>query len=300
MKRTGNISTSTLSRSIPYPWPIFFAVCVCVLCGLSSCMPDPLEVDGVPGVKPQIVVSSQIIPDQSLVVLLTRTLTALEANDDSDPQALIDQIAVNDATVTLQGPGGIYPLSFIDNGVYGGVIIPFQNGQAYTLHIESPSMGVVSATTTVQPLVQFEDIEAGLFYNGFNDTLAQITYTLKDPEERNWYMLNVQEVERVDALENVINPRAYTKLLEDDAFNGMRFGEQFRVFPRDYKPGDTIAVSLANIDEAYYRFMKLRIDNRFNFVEFLGEPVNYPTNVEGGRGFFNLYIPDVRIFVLEE
>ena len=48
-------------------------------------LPDPLEVDDIPVVKPQIVVSSQIVPDQSLVVLLTKTFGALGANDDSDP-----------------------------------------------------------------------------------------------------------------------------------------------------------------------------------------------------------------------
>ena len=38
---------------------------------LGACLPDPLEVNGLPVVKPEIVVSTQIIPDQSLVVLLT-------------------------------------------------------------------------------------------------------------------------------------------------------------------------------------------------------------------------------------
>jgi hypothetical protein len=273
---------------------------VCTLTILSSCLPDPLEVKDVPVVKPQIVVSSQIIPDQSVVILLTRTIGALNASEDSDPETLIDQIAVNDAFVTVTGPGGTYQLSSIGNGGYGGINIPFQPGETYSLEVDSPSLGKVSATTIVQSQITFQTIEADLYYNGFNDTLAQITYALKDPPLPNWYMVNVQEVERVDALENVINPRAFTKLLEDQAFDGTDFGEQFRVFPRDYKPGDTIAVSLANISEDYYRFMKLRIDNRFSFVEFLGEPVNYPSNVEGGRGFFNLYIPDVRIFVLEE
>jgi hypothetical protein len=251
-------------------------------------------------VSPQIVVSSQIIPDQSLVILLTRTISALEASDNSDPEDLIDQIAVNDAITTITGPSGTDTLIFLGNGIYGGITIPFSAGEVYSLDVKSESLGTVTASTTVKPQITFSEVIAELYHTGFNDTLAQITYSLNDPEVMNWYMLNVQEVERVDAIENIINPRAHTKLLEDTEFNGSEFGEQFRVFPRDYKPGDTIAVSLANISEEYYRFMKLRIDNRFSFVEFLGEPVNYPTNVEGGKGFFNLYIPDVRFFVLEE
>jgi hypothetical protein len=267
---------------------------------ISGCIPEPLEVKDVPTVKPQIVVSTQILPGPSILVLLTKTVGALDASDDSDPEALLQQISVNDAFVTITGPSGTDTLLFLQNGLYGGVAIPFQENEVYSLKIESESLGTVTAETTVQPLITFEEIEAELYYNGFNDTLAQITYSLQDPAEKNWYMINVQEVERVDALENALNPRAFTKLMADDAFNNQQFSEQFRVFPRDYEPGDTIAVSLSNISEDYYRFMKLRIDNRFSFVEFLGEPVNYPTNVQGGKGFFNLYIPDVRFFVLEE
>jgi len=106
-------------------------------------------------------------------------------------------------------------------------------------------------------------------------------------------------VEREDFVENLLNPRAYTRLIADDDFNGTSFGERFRVFPRDYHPGDSVAVSLSNISEEYYEFMKLRIDNRFSLVEFVSEPVNYPSNVAGGKGYFNLYIPDVRFFVFE-
>lgn len=266
----------------------------------TGCLPEPLEVDNIPKVKPQIVVSSQMIPDESLVVLLTRTLSALDASNDSDPQDLINQIAVNDAVVTLTGPEGTDTLLFVENGLYAGPLVTsFQEGESYTLNIESETLGKVTATSVVQPLITFEEIKAELYYNGYDDTLAQITYKVRDPVTKNYYMINVQDVERADAIENLINPRAFTRLVDDDPFNGVEFSEQIRVFPRDYSPGDTIAVSLSNISREYYEFMKLRQDNRFSLVEFLGEPINYPTNVEGGKGFFNLYLPDVRFFVLE-
>lgn len=266
---------------------------------MTSCLPDPLEVKNVPTVKPEIVVSSQIIPDQGLVVLLTRTIGALDASNDSDPQQLLEQIAVRDAQVSVITPVGEVELIAIGNGLYGGVSIPFVAGNQYMLKVNSASLGKVEATTTVLPQIQFDFVNAELYYNGFNDTLAQVSYAIRDPNTENFYMVNVQEVEREDAIENLINPRAFTVLLDDRSFNGNRFNESFRVFPRDYQPGDTIAVSLSNISDDYYKFIKLRLDNRFSFVEFLGEPVDYPSNVIGGRGFFNLYVPDVRVFILE-
>lgn len=266
---------------------------------LWGCLPEPLDVTGLPLVKPQIVVSSQMIPDGSLVVMLTKTFGALDASDDSDPEEVLRQIAVTDATVTLRGPDGTYDLTNLDNGVYATTFIAFSPGDEYRLDVVSETLGEVTATTTVRPLITFDNIDAELYFNGYNDTLAQITYRINDPEEENWYMLNVQEVEREDIVENLLNPRAFTRLMDDKAFNGQMFQETFRVFPRDFSPGDTIAVTIANISKEYYDFMELRLDNRYTFVEYLSEPVNYPTNIEGGRGFFNLYAPDVRTFVLD-
>lgn len=275
------------------------SACAAVLTVVSACLPDPLEVDSVPEAPPQLVVSSQIIPDQSLIVLVTRTFGALEGSDDSDPKDLLDYIAVDDALVILRGPHRSDTLESLGNGAYGGIIIPFEAGQIYDLDIRSATLGQVHATTEVKPRVAFEHVEAKLLYNGYGDTLARITYTFADDEEKNWYMINVQEVEREDAVENLLNPRAFTILVDDDEFNGKSYGEQFTVFPRDYHPGDTIAVSLSNVSEEYYQFMKLRIDNRISLVEFVSEPVDYPSNIIGGRGYFNLYVPDVRFFVFD-
>ena len=275
---------------------ISFAWMLIVMC---SCIPEPLPVDGLPTVKPQIVVSTQIVPDESLVVLLTKSFSALDADSDTDPETLLNQIAVNDAIVTISGPAGSDTLNFLQLGFYGGIDIPFEVGESYTLTVQSPTLGEVHATTTVKPQIVFDEIDASLFFNGFDDTLAQVTYQFKDPAGGNYYMINVQEVEQEDIVQNVLNPNAFTKIMTDEEFENESFGETFRVFPREYDPGDTIAVSLSNISYDYYDFIEKRIDNRYSFIEFLGEPVNYPTNVVGGKGFFNLYLPDVRVFVLE-
>jgi hypothetical protein len=264
-----------------------------------GCIPEPLDVDGIPVVKPEIVVSTQIIPDQSIVVLLTKTFGALDASDDSDPQALLDQIAINDATVTITGPSGTYLLESLDNGFYGGLVIPFETGESYQLKVNSESLGEVSAVTTVKPMISFQDLEAELYYTGFDDTLAQVAYRFKDPIETNWYMLNVQHIEGDELLEDVINPNSFIRLVDDQNFDGQQYGETFRVFPREFSPGDTISVSLSNISEEYYDFMQLRLDNRFSFIEYLSEPINYPSNIKGGKGFFNLYVPDIRLLILE-
>src|SRR5690606_10171857 len=259
-----------------------------------SCLPDPLEVRNIPALKPEIVVNTQIIPDESLVVFLTKTFGALEASDDSDPFELVDAIAVNDATVILDGPTSSDTLLFLGAGIYGGLTLSLNAGETYTLRVISPSMGTVRATTTVTPRVEFESLSLKRYFNGYDDTLMQVSYSINDPEDRNFYMINVQRLTlRDDLAERLLNPYVYTRVIDDAEYNGMVITDTLHATPRDYAPGDTVAVFLSNIQESYYNFIKLRLDNRVGFMEFVSEPVNYPTNVEGGRGFFNLHLPDV-------
>ena len=155
---------------------------------LYACIPEPLPVRLIPVVKPEIVVNTQIIPGESVVVLLTKTFGALDADENSDPEDLLAQLAVDDAVVILSSETQIDTLLNLGNGIYGGVFIDFQEGQTYRLYVQSESLGVVTAETQVLAPVPFDDIEASLYFTGFDDTLAQITYSVLDPVEQNWYM----------------------------------------------------------------------------------------------------------------
>jgi hypothetical protein len=277
-------------------------VCIALLLLLlPSCMPDPLEVKNIPHVKSEIVVSTQMLEDETILVLLTKTFGALEVTDNSNPVRLIEQIAVRDATVTISGPDGSYNLDDFGYGVYGGVGIPFVDGETYELHVSSETLGEVYASAMLKRKVPFNDVNADLYYDEYGDTLAHLTYSISDPNEKNWYMLGVQEIHREHIINNFINPRSHTELFDDqDSSEQINYLDQYRVIPRVYEPGDTIVVSLSNISEEYYEFMKLRLDNRFSFMEFLGEPIHYPSNVVGGKGFFNLNVPDFQVFVFEQ
>lgn len=266
---------------------------------MIACIPDPLEVNNIPTVEPKIVVSSQLIPGQAVAVLLTKTVGALEVNDDQDFESLIEQVAVTDATVSISGENGvIQPLTHLGNGIYGAINMNLVEGQRYTLKVNSASMGSVQATTTVQAFQPFASAEATLYLTG-RDTLARVSYTINDPPGKNYYMVNAQRVRRENYEERLINPPLTTVLISDASRDGETLSDQFTVFSRRIDEGDTLTVFLANVSEDYYRFAQVREDTRFGFIEFISEPINYPTNVEGGLGYFNLYVPDGRVFILE-
>jgi hypothetical protein len=264
----------------------------------SACTPDPLNVHGVPQLQSKIVVSSQLVSGYAVAVLLTKSIGALDASDDSDPKTLLNQIIISDAIVRMEGNGISYDLKYIDKGVYGAPGTSLKVNESYTLFVTSPSLGSVKATTTVKPLVPFADVHTYLSISN-RDTLAEVDYSIKDSIGKNWYMINAQRVSQFNLEERLLDPWVTTTLLDDSGFDGQVKRDTLRVLFDYVHVGDTLAILLSNIDENYYNFMKKREDNRFGIASYLGEPINYPTNVEGGLGFFNLYVPDVHVFVVK-
>lgn len=273
---------------------------VSLLCAVlfASCVPEPLDVDGLVFPETQIVVSSMILPDESVAVLLTRSIGALEASEESDPRKLIADIAINDANVTLMVNDSVYRLKLLQDGVYQGSGIPLAQGSECHLEVVSPVFGKVTATTVVQAPIYFDTVNAVPYANEYNHYWAQVTYTIQDPPSENYYLLNVQEARRKDLVENILKPEAYTRQLEDKSFNAQEFSEGFRAMNKNFYPGDSIEVSLSNVSLDYFNYVTLRLENKLELVEIFSEPIHYPTNVRGGRGFFTLHLTDVRVIVL--
>lgn len=269
-----------------------------ILAVLGGCIPDPLEVDGIVAPPTKIVIGSQVLPGQGLLVYVTRSISALEAGWGSEIAPLLQQIAIEDAIVTLAYDDRIDTLDHQAFGVYTGASDAVVGGKAYTLHVNSVKWGEVSAITTAPQQVFFQTVDASLFLTGF-DSLASIRYSLLDPEEQNWYMINVQKVSGTTPIDRYLNPRVFTKLLRDSAFNGQLHQEEFNVVFQNYTEGDSVMVMMSSISEEYFNYLTLRNDARYSLASFASEPLNFPSNVKGGYGYFNLHVPDARFFVLE-
>lgn len=275
----------------------YFGLAILLL--LSACVPEPLPVDDIPQLKSKIVVASQIIPDQTVAIFLTKSVGALDADRNSELEELLAQVAINDAVVIIYNETFRDTLDFVSLGAYTSTNIPLTSGTTYSLLVDSPTLGKVTATTTVLSQPQFNLTEAEIFDTGF-DTLATVRYSFQDIPGPNWYMFNVQRISQELEPDDLLNPEIFTHLETDKGFENQLRQNELKIFlRRDFIPGDTLAFFLSNISKEYYAFNQLRLDSRFNLADFLGEPANYPTNVKGGLGFFNLYIPDVRILVLE-
>jgi len=265
---------------------------------LMSCIPEPLEVDDLEFPKTQIVVSSLILPDNSVAVLLTRSIGALEASKESDPRDLISEIAINDAEVTIAVNDSVYPLTLLQDGVYQALRIPLVPGRECHLKVVSRSLGIVTASTIVQAPIYFDTVLVEPYRNENDEYWAQVSYTIKDPPSPNYYLLNVQTARRQDMIDNILKPEAYTRQVDDKTFDAQEYSEMFRAMHKNFLPGDSLEISLSNVSVDYFNYVRLRLENQLELVEVFSEPIYYPTNIRGGRGFFTLHLTDVRVIVL--
>ncbi|NQZ78213.1 MAG: DUF4249 family protein, partial [Ekhidna sp.] len=260
---------------------------------LFACEPEPLPVSGVPIPEKTVVIGSQNLTDEFMVISVTESFDALSGGPRTSYDELIQSLLIDGLDITVQTDGDLYDLEPSPlPGIYLGSDVPEVPGSDYTLSFQNPfNQQLVEATATLQEFVGFDSVNISIDANEF-DTLVSVGLKFADPVGPNWYMVNVQLINEDFDLN--INP--FTELVTDEGMDGDTIDYEFLVFFRDYAEGDTVLVSMANISKDYYDFLDLRTTRR-PFSGSLGEPINYPTNVQNGLGYFHMHIPDVRIFL---
>jgi len=134
-----------------------------------ACEPEPLEID-IPQAEQKMVVYSQTLPDQALVVTLSKSYSALVTpNEPSDSNAVdsvnnvfLNQFLVENATVIVSGVDFNDTLPQVVKGVYVAPFFPFSPGNSYQLTAHDPTTGFsISSTTTTLPIVDFKTLLRG-------------------------------------------------------------------------------------------------------------------------------------------
>ncbi len=276
---------------------------ICISTCFWGCLPKPLPIE-VDQVEPQIVVSSQVIPNQVMVITLSRSFSALEQGQDSDSlsEEFLNQLLVENATVTISYEGVTDTLFDLPDvpGVYASVSTPQYDHVAYTLSAYDPQTGsTVSSTEEMLPFVGFDSVAAVRgSSNGFD--YIDVSYSFTDPPGSNWYMVNYyaepEENIQFDPLSPDQNIANFTQLLNDKTFGTFEFSDTYRIYDWD---STNVYVSISNISENYYNYLALRSKSENFFTDLVKEPINYPTNIENGLGYFTTHHPDVRFIQLD-
>ncbi len=287
----------------------YFLIMSALLLTLTSCVPDPIDIEIEPP-QSEIVVASQIIPGQTMLVSLTRSFSALSYNEeegDSLTDDFLTDLLVTRARVTVSFAGQTEELFHLGNGVYGSLTTLQIPNEYYTLTVfDSTNNETVTAQTQMLPFVPFDTLFPVIERTN-SDTTIFLDYTLSDSPGDNFYVLSV--IKRNDDTSGVgidlnsffgvgLNVVTQTRLISDKEFGGNTINERFRLF--EIEPDDSVVVTLSNVSREYFDYLTAQARSQGLVSEITQEPINRPTNVNGGRGFFNAYFPDARVFDLTE
>lgn len=276
-----------------------------------SCQPKPLDIDVEPA-QPKLVVASQLIPNKIMIVMVTRSFSALKGKGAQDAdtvsQDFLDEILVKNALVTVSYFGNTDTLYMLSPGVYASINTLQYTYGVYTLHVNDADAGLeVTSSTTLLPKVSFDTVYPVVIKNP-GDTVVDISYQLTDnTNEENYYVVNyIKKVNAQNSPGIDINQvfslgsnyfQSYFDLLSDASFTDGKYSTQKHLETVTHQ--DSIAVMVSNISKGYYDFLS-SYKRSGSFVNLLtGEPINYPTNVEGGYGYFNAHYPNTHYFDLK-
>ncbi len=274
--------------------------------GIYACRPKPLEID-IQAAPPKLVVASQIVPETVLGVIVTRSFTALQheiynEGSKSVSQEFTNNIIVQNAFVTVKYAGITDTLFAVDTipGLYVSaktLQIPYQE---YELNVYDPVLNEsVSAKSSMLPAVKFDTVYP--IVKGAKE--INLKFSFKDFEGQNWYLLNVYKANNNSNIANLDvnsipfstgkNQLIQTQLINDVVYNTKNIDIELQL--KDVTSADTIGVTIANISEGYYTFLQAQSKIDGIISQFFREPVNTPTNVQNGYGYFSAYDPDVKI-----
>lgn len=284
---------------------------------VASCIPDPVEID-IPQPDPKLVVASQMLFDQGVLVQVSRSFGALEfSEEESDTLSndLLDRLLADSARVVMSHAGEQDTLFNLSSGLYLGLGVDLVEGESYVLSVfDSATAEMVTAETVVLPQVFWGDVSYSFEQDSFTlsdttflDTALELDISFEDLPGVNYYMVNLYRISQPDsqgqgadlsglfALNDQGDGNTYP--LSDQLYSSQTIRDTLR--NSNFRPGDTLSLTLSHISPQYYQYLTTRERSSGSlFANLLGEPVNFPTNVEGGYGIFNLHLTSVQTIVL--
>ncbi len=278
---------------------------------LYSCRPAPLDI----AVKPQsskLIVASQIIPSTVMAVLVTRSFSVLEEGTFEKgtgkiSPSFIDKIIVKHAVVTVSYGSTVDTLYRVDTipGVYisaSTLQVPYQS---YTLHVYDPQLDEsASALTQMLPPVKIDSI----YPVSKTDSTVTLKLIFTDFPGQNWYLFNVYKASAKSGAANLdVNTVPFkvgeNQLLQSQLISDLVYNKnliEITTTVPGVTPSDTIGITFANITEGHFLFLSAQSGTGDLFGQFFHEPVNIPTNVSNGFGYFSAYDPDVKVIDLNQ
>ena len=255
-----------------------------------------------------LVVSAATTDEHTALVSAAYSINSLLSLEDTVNGAnLPADMLLGNATLTLAGPNGKPDtLQYLADGLYGNRSLNLRPGATYNLDIYQPGKGLVAtASTTYFPA---PDIDTMLIKvdRTAQDTTITLTVKLGSVAKSDYYFVSYHSSVKgrkggtsPDAMPATLasfSPKQLTLLSGEE----MQQGSLVKTIPLTCRSNDTLLVHAAKIDKAYYDYLTMYKRSGALINQLTGEPINLPSNVVKGLGYFALSVPVRSVFYLQD
>jgi hypothetical protein len=274
---------------------------------LLSCEPKPLDIN-IKQADPLLTVSSAATEGNTLLISAAYSASSLQSLIDTTTDKIVipKELLLEDGILTLTAAGK--PTDTIHNispGVYARRDLRLEHGSSYTLNVYDKKKVLVStATTTYYTQPAMEAIRPEVRTAG-EDTSVFLHLTLNNVTAEDYYfvsyntsstMRNKANFNRDEIIASLASFTSRQLVLLSGA--DMRNGKIVKSIQLQAKANDTLLVHISKIDRAYYNYLGAYIKAGAFINQLTGEPINLPTNVVKGLGFFSMSVPVRELYYL--
>jgi hypothetical protein len=275
---------------------------------LASCRPKPIDIE-VPQKGGQLSISSTCVDAHTVYVSASYSVSSMMRVVDTstlgDAPGIPRELLIDSAIVTLQAAGRpADTLRKLSPGIYGRRDLELQPGLAYTLTVRDFDKGhIATGTTTYLPAPSIDSM-APSRTPGATDTLSKLHLKLSNVSAGSYYFVSYNTVRNArehaiplpmngEAL-NLFAPKQLALFTGEEAVAG----QLRQAITLQVAPTDTVYVQVGEIDRAYYNYLAAYKRSGALINQLTGEPINLPTNIYTGFGYFSLYQPLRAVFDL--
>lgn len=273
---------------------------VLLFTALASCRPKSIDIE-VPQQDPDLVISASCVNESTVMVAVAYSVTSLRNLEDTSQGPVPQDMLADSAVVTIAASGQLPDtLLRVSRGIYGCRTLQLQAGVRYMLTaIDKKKHAAATATTTYMPMPEIEEVRPEIVRNE-QDTVVKMHVKIGNvrPGDRYFMSYNTLAQARELVTQPLSSMQSFSpkriELFED----GLRDGIITKTLTLDAHSNDTLVVHIGRVDEHYYKYLDAYKRTGYLINQVTGEPINLPTNISKGFGYFALYKPERRLIDL--
>ncbi|RYZ49798.1 MAG: DUF4249 family protein [Sphingobacteriales bacterium] len=284
----------------------FFALATAAI-SLYSCKPKPLNID-IKQEAPVLTISSATPDNHTVLVSAGYSINSLvRLNDGSNSSVKIPkEMLLKDGLLTLTKDGGPTDTLYeISDGLYGNTRVNLEHLARYTINVYESGKGLIgSAVTTYQQLPDVQYAEPQIDRRK-GDTTVSVTVGISNIAPDDYYFISYNTTANArkqspNAKMDVSTLASFTpKQLVLISGSEVNHGKIDKRVEMSVNTCDTLMVQTAKVDRAYFDYLTAYKRSGALINQLTGEPINMPSNVVKGFGFFSLFAPDRKVFYLK-